>query len=434
MGVSDTLKTGLVVIEQGPHTPSLRPHAADIPRLSVNAFAVDRPVRVLLVEDDPGDARLVWEALQSSDEARFKVTHVRSIAEAKTQLETPGWDAVLLDLTLPDSAGIGTLGKIQAVARSLPIVVMTGLSDPKLANYALEVGAQDFLVKGDVSSAMVARAIRYAIARMKTQQAFQSLVAMLEAERSRMQQEIDAARAMQFALLPRPDRLRPRLDRLGLMVETYFEPSSGIGGDLWSSLDCGQNAFGFLAFDFSGHGVQAALNAFRLHALIHDHSHLASDPATLLTALNAAMKPLLPTGQYATAFYGIIDCAANELRWAAGGWPAPLHFSGDDGPPVALDTRGLPLGISTKAFYETSTIPFGLNDQLLLYSDALPETCDAEGSMLDLPGTIDLAAQSRGAAIGNRLQTLLDGFFARNTIGVDDDLTILWISRSRPPG
>ncbi|CAA7617767.1 Stage II sporulation E [Magnetospirillum sp. LM-5] len=433
MGGSDTLKTGLLVIEQGPHATILRPQTADIPRLSVNAFSVDRPVRVLLVEDDPGDARLVWEALQSSDEARFKVTHVRSIADAKTQLETPGWDAVLLDLTLPDSAGIGTLGKIQAVARSLPIVVMTGLSDPKLANYALEVGAQDFLVKGDVSSGMVARAIRYAIARMKTQQAFQSLVTMLEAERSRMQQEIDAARSMQFALLPRPDRLRPRLDHLGLMVETYFEPSSGIGGDLWSSLDCGDNAIGFLAFDFSGHGVQAALNAFRLHALIHDHSHLASDPAELLTALNVAMKPLLPTGQYATVFYGIIDCAANELRWAAGGWPPPLHFSGD-APPVALDTRGLPLGISTKAFYETSTIPFGLNDQLVLYSDALPETCDSEGTMLDQTGTVELADRCRGAAIGSRLQALLDGFFARNTVGVDDDLTILWISRSRPPG
>jgi sigma-B regulation protein RsbU (phosphoserine phosphatase) len=407
----------------------MRSHTADIPRLSINAFAADRPVRVLLVEDDPGDARLVWEALQQSDEARFKVTHVRSLADAKQALETPGWDAVLLDLTLPDSAGIGTLGKIQAIAKALPIVVMTGLSDPKLANYALEVGAQDYLVKGDVSSSMVARAIRYAIARMKTQQAFQSLVTMLEAERSRMQQEIDAARAMQFALLPRPDRLAPRLDSLGLMLETYFEPSSGIGGDLWSSLECGPNAIGFLAFDFSGHGVQAALNAFRLHALINDHAHLAADPAALLGALNGAMKPLLPTGQYATVFYGIIDCAADELRWAAGGWPAPLRITAGAAP-EPLDTRGLPLGISARATYETTRIPFGPDDQLLLYSDALPETCAADGSMLDLPGVIDMTDKARTAPIGERLHFLLDRFFEHNTVGVEDDLTALWISRS----
>jgi sigma-B regulation protein RsbU (phosphoserine phosphatase) len=429
MGHSVLPETGYVVVPPPPRATAARSHISDIPSLSISAFATDRPVRVLLVEDDPGDARLVWEALQHSDEARFKVTHVRNLADARQALETPGWDAVLLDLTLPDSAGIGTLGKIQAIARALPIVVMTGLSDPKLANYALEVGAQDYLVKGDVSSGMVARAIRYAIARMKTQQAFQSLVSMLEAERSRMLQEIDAARAMQFALLPRPDRLGPRLDSLGLMVETYFEPSSGIGGDLWSSLDCGPDAIGFLAFDFSGHGVQAALNAFRLHALIDDHAHLAASPGALLKALNSAMKPLLPTGQYATVFYGIVDCAADQLRWSAGGWPAPLRI-GSSGEPEPLDTRGLPLGISANATYETLSAPFAPGDQLLLYSDALPETCAPDGSMLDQEGIVVLTANAHSAAIGRRLHHLLDHFFAHNSAGVEDDLTVLWISRA----
>jgi sigma-B regulation protein RsbU (phosphoserine phosphatase) len=426
-------RTGYVVVDPPPRLLPMRSMDNDIPRLTVNAFAVDRALQVLLVEDDPGDARLVWEALQMSDEARFKVTHVRSLADAKEKLESPGWDAVLLDLTLPDSAGIGTLGKIQAVARSLPIVVMTGLADPKLANYALEVGAQDYLVKGDVSSGMVARAIRYSIARMKTQQAFQSLVSMLEAERSRMQQEIDAARSMQFALLPRPDRLSASMRELGLMLESYFEPSSGIGGDLWSSLDCGRGAIGFLAFDFSGHGVQAALNAFRLHALINDHAHLCLDPAALLGALNAAMKPLLPTGQYATAFYGIVDCQANQLRWAAGGWPAPLLFSGE-GEPTPLNTRGLPLGISNRAVYENHETAFNPGDQLLLFSDALPETRDQQGEMLDHDGVARLAVTASRQGVGDRLRHLLEEFFERSMDGVEDDLTALWISRSPARG
>lgn len=402
-----------------------------VPRLPRPEPLSTTPLNVLLVEDNPGDARVVWEALLASGEAFFDVTHVRTMAAALDALAGRPFDAVLLDLSLPDSLGMVSLGRVREAAPVVPVVVMTGDTDPAQADLALEQGAQDFLVKGEFSSHSVVRAVRYAITRMKTQQAFHSLMAMLEFERFKMAREIEAARSMQFALLPRPDRVHPLLLRVGLSVESFFEPSSGIGGDLWGCFDCGSRRVGIFAFDFSGHGVQAALNAFRLHALMSDHGHLHGDPGALLTEVNAALKPLLPHGQYATMFYGIIDAEADELVWAAGGWPQPVLMAADD--VAMLDTKGLPLGIAGTTVYDNRRTPFPPGTELLVYSDAVSEKDDGAGGLVGMAGVRKLVDAARRHG-GPRLQSLLDALLALPGQDIEDDLTLLWLRRQRESG
>ncbi len=402
-----------------------------VPRLPQPDPLSATPLTVLLVEDNPGDARLVHEALLASGEAFFEVTHVRTMAAALDALAGRPFDAVLLDLCLPDSLSLVSLGRVREAAPVVPVVVLTGDTNPAQADLALEQGAQDFLVKGEFSGHSVVRAVRYAISRMKTQQVFHSLMAMLEFERFKMAQEIEAARNMQFALLPRPDRVNPLLLRAGLAIESYFEPSSGIGGDLWGCFDCGLRRLGIFAFDFSGHGVQAALNAFRLHALISDHGHLHGDPGALLTEVNAALKPLLPHGQYATIFYGIIDAEADELVWAAGGWPQPVLMAGDL--VELLDTKGLPLGIAGTTCYDNRRTPFPPGTELMVYSDAVSEKGDGAGGLVGMAGVRKLVDAARGQG-GPRLQSLLDAFLALPGDDPDDDLTLLWLRRQRDGG
>ena len=122
-------------------------------------------LNILLVEDNSGDARLIQEYLAERDEQHFQLTWAQSLAEAHTLCETEMYDVVLLDLSLPDSTGLQSFTRFSQKAPALPIIVLTGLQDEGLASKAIRKGAQDYLVKSDITSSLLARAIRYAIDR-----------------------------------------------------------------------------------------------------------------------------------------------------------------------------------------------------------------------------------------------------------------------------
>ena len=124
-----------------------------------------QPIRILLVEDNPGDARLLREYLADAGAARFELAHVQGLGEAVERLHTSAFDVVLLDLSLPDSQGLETLRGVHAEAPGLPIVVLTGLDDETQSVLAVQQGAQDYLVKDRVDANLLVRSLRYAIER-----------------------------------------------------------------------------------------------------------------------------------------------------------------------------------------------------------------------------------------------------------------------------
>ena len=123
-----------------------------------------RSIRVLLIEDNPGDARLVRELLTEEGD-RFGIVLAGSMREAWDRLTAETFDVVLLDLSLPDSHGFGTISSIRAQVPAMPLIVLTGFDDADFAVAAVEAGAQDFLVKGQFEGGTIRRAIRYAITR-----------------------------------------------------------------------------------------------------------------------------------------------------------------------------------------------------------------------------------------------------------------------------
>jgi PAS domain S-box-containing protein len=132
---------------------------------------IGEPIKVLLFEDNPGDARLILEMLKESNTDQFELTQVECFEEGLRHLSKESFNVLLLDLGLPDTSGIETLLKAQAVAPGVPIVIMTGLSDELLAIKAMQMGAQDYLVKGQVEGNLVTRSVRYAIERKKAEKA-----------------------------------------------------------------------------------------------------------------------------------------------------------------------------------------------------------------------------------------------------------------------
>ena len=132
-------------------------------------------IPILLVEDNPGDARLMTEMLREGGSAEFTLTHVATVRAAVEALSAPGapFQAILLDLSLPDEHGLDTIRRVVAVAGRSVVVVMTGGGDEELGLSAMQEGAQDYFVKGSVDGPGLRRALRYAIQRGGKQQQLQ---------------------------------------------------------------------------------------------------------------------------------------------------------------------------------------------------------------------------------------------------------------------
>jgi len=141
------------------------------PAAPLNGTAMNEPtpgpsaLAVLVIEDNPGDARLVELFLREDPARPFEVIKAVRLSEGLDILKARPVDVVLLDLSLPDSFGLETLASLRAASRSVPVVVLTGTADEALAFEALRQGAQDYLVKGQGDGELVRRAARYAIGR-----------------------------------------------------------------------------------------------------------------------------------------------------------------------------------------------------------------------------------------------------------------------------
>ena len=128
----------------------------------------NEPIKVLLIEDSEADARFILEMLKEI-KSKFELVHSKKLGEGLQILNEDSFDVLLLDLSLPDSMGFDTFENAHTHKPGLPIVILSGLDDEELAIKAVRKGAQDYLIKGDVSTRILSRAISYAIERKNTE-------------------------------------------------------------------------------------------------------------------------------------------------------------------------------------------------------------------------------------------------------------------------
>jgi signal transduction histidine kinase/DNA-binding NarL/FixJ family response regulator len=124
-----------------------------------------KPIRILLVEDNIGDARLIGAMLAEPQGFLFSLDCADRLSRALQLLTAGTFDVMLLDLSLPDSHGLDTVARARSEAPGVPLIVLTGLDDEAIGVAAVKMGAQDFLVKGQIDGSLMARSIRYAIER-----------------------------------------------------------------------------------------------------------------------------------------------------------------------------------------------------------------------------------------------------------------------------
>jgi signal transduction histidine kinase len=156
--------------------------------------------RALVVEDNPADAFMLKKVLERIPEAQFETTQVERLEDALSSLAMASHDVVLLDLGLPDSHGPDTVTRLRQSQPGVPVVVLTGLDDESVGISAVQLGAQDYLVKGSLTPSALGRSIRYAIERKRAEQAVMAQLkeAAIVEERNRIAGEIHDILAQDF--------------------------------------------------------------------------------------------------------------------------------------------------------------------------------------------------------------------------------------------
>ncbi|HYD64254.1 PP2C family protein-serine/threonine phosphatase [Azospirillum sp.] len=338
-------------------------------------------------------------------------------------------DLVLLDSGLADGRLIARL-RAQAGMAEVPVLMIGRFAGPRERARILALGATD-VIDRPATLAEVAARLRVHVENRSLDRSLREVIRSLQGFHTDTVERMKVARGMQLALLP-SESLRGELQRrYGVRLDHHFESSSELGGDLWGARALGPERFAVFLCDFTGHGVAAALNTFRLHALMARIELPGDDPAAMLEALNGLLAGLLPETQFATMLYAVVDTAADRLTYATAGAPRPLVGTPDGGTVVG-ESVGWPLGVSPRATYRNREMAFPPGSFLFLFSDALYESRDWEGRPFGYEGVQELLRWSSHEHEGeNVLAVLLERYFAVMPRPLADDLTAIWIGRKR---
>lgn len=380
----------------------------------------DDRLRLLLVEDDDGDALLVEEHLAEVGPT-YIIDRARSVADAASLIDRA--DCALVDLGLPDAHdGVTALTEVRSMAPELPIVVLTGVAEQARGLDAVASGAQDYLVKGEVDGARLTRALRYAVERRRAERDARLLLLaeQRQAENDRLAR----------GLLPLLD-IDPDGRGSSCAVATRYRPGADalLGGDFYDALVLADGRLRVVIGDVCGHGAtEAALGvalriAWRTMTLAG-----ASETDTLATVEQVLLRERDESLPFATVCDVTIDPAACTLTVRRHGHPAPLllepQLRWTDEVPAAP-----PLGcIPTLPVDAEVTVDLPETWSLLLLTDGIFEG-RVPGGRLGLDGLTELVERLAPAAASP--DALLDDLIAAaqdlNGGDLEDDLALLWI-------
>ncbi len=244
---------------------------------------------------------------------------------------------------------------------------------------------------------------------------------IIQEKNRHMIQELEMAGKLQKSLLP---DIYESFN--GVSLATKYIPSMNIGGDLYDVVDLGQGITGFIIADVSGHGVAAALVASMFKMSFHSLAFTVASPKVLFHILNEEIKSIVKE-DYITAFYLLADRFRGGISYANAGHPTPLLLRRASGRVEELDTDGFFIGMFDDGDYDEMSLSIDQDDALLLYTDCLLETEDAQGNQFGKQRLKELFVQVMSDAHGqeaiDRIEAAVRAFAARDTF--EDDFTVL---------
>jgi sigma-B regulation protein RsbU (phosphoserine phosphatase) len=319
--------------------------------------------RVLIADDQMHVLDALQMLLSGCGLATEAVTHPGRVLRA---LETGQFDAVLMDLnyTHDDIAvgeGLELVSQIRSMDSLLPVVVMTAWSSVDLAVEAMRRGASDFIQKPWENQDLL----------QKLQNQLSWARAQRRAQRQR-DEELREAREIQDSLLP------TKLPELaGYEVAAMTQPLRFVGGDYYDVVRLSERYIVLCIADVAGKGLPAALLMSSLQAALKPLIWQRLAPRELCHRLNRILCDLTPVGKFISFCYAVLDSVDNRLTYCNAGHNPPLLIR-PDGTSTELKAAGAVLGQFPHWLYEQSELQMRSGDKLLLFTDGLVESCNAD--------------------------------------------------------
>ncbi|VIO72003.1 PP2C family protein-serine/threonine phosphatase [Bradyrhizobium ivorense] len=384
----------------------------------------------LLVVDDNEDNR--YTLTRRLDREGYKnLTIATNGREALEKLKAQPFDLVLLDIMMPDMNGYEVLEQVKATPalRDIPIIMISSLDEIESVIRCIELGAEDYLNKPFNPTLLRAR-VGASLEKKRLRDEVRSNM-------ERLAQELQAARALQLAMLPR--QFPSCSPSHPIAVHAVMEPAKEVGGDLYDCFYAGEHTFCFLVGDVCGKGASAAMFMARARSLVRITVNLWRqwraddlDPGALLDAVNRELCQDNDDCMFVTMFLGLIDTHSGLLSFANAGHPRP-HLIASSGETGQIDAKAaLPLGVRREARFPTLTLQIHPGDALFLCSDGVFEAANGDGELFSVERVGQLLRQAAAAEPLEMVRIIKDAVDAfTGGASRTDDLTALAL-RWRP--
>jgi len=376
------------------------------------------PYSVLLVEDDPGDAYLVQELLEESGAA---ITLRWETDLARAQLLLNQVDCVLLDLGLPDAEGLGALRRVLAQAPGQAVLVLTGLADEHRGAEAVAAGAQDYIVKGSIDGAQLARSVRYAVERSRAEESTRRLI------RAEARGEENAR--LERGLLP-----LPVLRTSEVTVTARYVPAGGqalLGGDFYDVVETPDSRVHVIVGDVCGHGPDEAALGVCLRvgwrslvlAGVPD-DHVLETLERLLSSERRSDEVFVTLAQL------VVEPDRRSAQLSLAGHPVPL-LAGAAPRALGEHADAPPLGVLTGVLPSAVRVALVPGEPILLFTDGLIEGRSGAGEeRLGIDGLLTLLAEQHAAGTPDTelSDVLLAAVQAQHGGPLEDDVAVVLVS------
>lgn len=372
---------------------------------------------ILLVEDNEMDVAIVQRCFRRDQliqvTGEIEITVVNSLKQAREVIAKRSFDAILLDLGLPEGTGIDILHKVTAFNLQIPIIILTGNEDDALGVEALRAGADDYLKKSSISPDTLPRSVRYSIERNFRLNA--------EAQLQRTQAEILAAETIQQRLLP---DFSPQVN--GFDIYGACVPAEKIGGDLFDYLSYDCNSCVGVVADVSGHGLPAAILMTELHGLLHGLVEQNVSLPRLMSAANLRTDKATEAYQFITMLSYHLSAEQMTFSYISAGHPGWVIRN--NGEAVVLASQYLPLGIDVRnKQISLSTVKLEQGDLVVLPTDGIFEALGEGGVRLGVEPMLSHIRESREKSCQEIVDTLFERVidFSRSQVLADDCTLVL---------
>ncbi len=367
-------------------------------------------VRVLLVEDDPGDAARMRALLQEARTPSFTVAVAPTAQDALNELGVRPYDAVLLALSRAAVQSGEGFDAIRHLDKTAPVVVLGALDDEEIAFKAVKRGAQDYLVKDRLIPELLVRSLRYAQERHR----------LLAEQNRRLEYELKIAAFVQQSFLPGVLPATPGHD-----IGAYLHASGQVGGDFYDLIELPHDRVALAVGDASGKGIPGAILMAETQGILRAEAAACATPIELVQTLNRALLHEKSQDRFVTLFYGVLTLPTGQFNFVNAGHPRALLLDGDA--ESALVSTGPPLRLFPEATWEEQTITLDAGALLVIYSDGVTEAQNTADRFFDVEGVRAVMAERRDSPAPELARHICHAAerFERGNADPGDDKTVV---------